>query len=240
MIVVQVEVPGRLRAVSCRTESWDHELGDPVLAEFEGRTRFGTISRVPLELPWRDDVPLGRIVREADLEDEDQESHRDRRAEACLRIAEEKAAALGLEMRFVRAEPGAGGKRVTLLFTADGRVDFRELVRQLARDLRARIELRQIGVRDAAGIKGGLGHCGRDLCCSTWLQGFAPVSMRMAKQQGLPLNPAKISGQCGRLMCCLRYEIDDDGKRAPDTRLPSGNGSGGGNGQGCGGCGCGH
>lgn len=235
MIVAQVELPGRAQAISLRAASDELELGDRVVVDIEGKTRFGVVSRIPLDIPWPERVPIGRIVRLANADDEDQESHRLRRADAALAIATERAAALGLEMLFVRAEPGQGGKRITLFFTAEGRVDFRELVRQLARELRARIDLRQIGVRDSAGMKGGLGHCGRQLCCSTWLQGFAPVSMRMAKQQGLPLNPAKISGQCGRLMCCLRYEIDDDGKRVERGR----GGPGGSGGGGCGSCGCG-
>jgi hypothetical protein len=211
-LVVQVSLPDRTRPVSCRALSREHEIGDRVLVDLDGRTHFATVTRVPLPLPWRREARLGRVLRPASRSDEEHESHRQRRAEDALRVAQEKADELGLEMRFVRAEPAGTGRKIVLSFTADGRVDFRELVRRLARALRSRVELRQVGVRDAAMTRGGFGHCGRPLCCSTFLPGFAPVSMKMAKQQGLPLNPSKISGQCGRLMCCLRYEVEGSGR----------------------------
>jgi cell fate regulator YaaT (PSP1 superfamily) len=110
-------------------------------------------------------------------------------------------------MKLSRVEPLFDGSRIIFYFTAEGRIDFRELVRQLAAELRTRIEMRQIGVRDEARLLGGYGSCGRPLCCSTWLESFEPVSIRMAKQQDLALNPSKLSGLCGRLKCCLRYEL---------------------------------
>jgi cell fate regulator YaaT (PSP1 superfamily) len=225
VLVVQIQVPGRMRAVSCETDIRDLELGDRLLAEVDGRTRFGSVSRVPLELPWKAGVPIGRVLRRANRRDEEQESHLERRREECLEAARTRAEELALEMRFLRAETTPSGRKVTLLFVAEGRVDFRQLARDLARSLRARVELRQIGVRDAAALQGGMGHCGRPLCCGTWLPGFAPVSMKMAKAQGLPLNPQKISGQCGRLMCCLRYEMDGSARKRPEQDSP------------CGGCG---
>jgi cell fate regulator YaaT (PSP1 superfamily) len=115
------------------------------------------------------------------------------------------------------------GKRMTFYFTAEGRVDFRELVRDLTGRFHTRVELRQIGARDDAGMQGGCGLCGRVLCCSDWIRGFDPVSIKMAKNQGLSLNPAKISGMCGRLMCCLRFEYDprqDPRRRGADTATP--------------------
>jgi cell fate regulator YaaT (PSP1 superfamily) len=131
-----------------------------------------------------------------------------------------------LPMRLVRAEQSAESRKITFQFTAEGRIDFRELVRDLAQHLRLRVEMRQIGVRDEAAIGGGYGPCGRSLCCSTFLKGFAPISIKMAKAQKLSLNPSKLSGMCGRLKCCLRYEYDAPGGDAPlapeDEPLPPG------------------
>jgi cell fate regulator YaaT (PSP1 superfamily) len=112
-----------------------------------------------------------------------------------------------LPLKLARVEQAMDGSRLVFYFTADGRVDFRELVRDLAAEFRTRIEMRQIGVRDEARMLGGYGACGRPLCCTTWLQSFDPVSIKMAKQQNLSLNPSKLSGLCGRLKCCLRYEL---------------------------------
>ena len=109
-------------------------------------------------------------------------------------------------MKLVAADQSLDGRKVTFYFTSEGRVDFRELVKDMAQRFHTRIEMRQIGVRDEAGVNGGYGPCGRNLCCSSFLKEFAPVSIRMAKDQNLSLNPSKISGMCGRLMCCLRYE----------------------------------
>jgi cell fate regulator YaaT (PSP1 superfamily) len=115
----------------------------------------------------------------------------------------------GLPMKLTRVEHAPDGSRLVFYFTAEGRIDFRELVRELASEFRTRIEMRQIGVRDEARMLGGYGSCGRPLCCTIWLQGFEPVSIKMAKQQDLSLNPWKLSGLCGRLKCCLRYEMTD-------------------------------
>lgn len=135
-----------------------------------------------------------------------------------LRKCGEKVSQHGLPMKLVSAEYNFDGSRLTFYFTADGRVDFRELVKDLGSTFRTRIELRQIGVRDEAKILGGLGRCGRALCCSSFLGEFSPVSIRMAKDQELPLNPMKISGICGRLLCCLSYE--NDTYSAAKQRLP--------------------
>lgn len=159
--------------------------------------------------------PILRHATTADLLD----SWRFRRQEAEA-VAEcgEQIARLSLPMRIVSAEYNYDGSRLTFFFTSDQRVDFRELVRALARVFKTRIELRQIGVRDEAKIVGGLGKCGRPVCCATWLTGFCPVSIRMAKQQDLPLSPMEISGLCGRLLCCLGYE--NDYYREVKERLP--------------------
>ena len=150
--------------------------------------------------------PLRPLVRIATEEDEKTvEKNREKEAKA-FQICQEKIAAHGLEMKLVEAEYNLDRSKILFYFTADGRVDFRELVKDLAGALHTRIELRQIGVRDESKMKGGLGICGQPFCCSRFLKDFQPVSIKMAKEQGLSLNPAKISGACGRLMCCLSYE----------------------------------
>jgi cell fate regulator YaaT (PSP1 superfamily) len=129
------------------------------------------------------------------------------REQEAMRIALMKIRERGLPMKLARVEQLFDGSKLTFYFTAEGRVDFRELVRELAAEFHTRIEMRQIGVRDEARMLGGYGSCGRPLCCTTWLQSFQPVSIKMAKQQELSLNPSKLSGLCGRLKCCLRYEL---------------------------------
>lgn len=233
MLVVHVSLEGRTRPVSCRTNTNDHEIDDALLVDVDGRLRVGRVSRVPIDLPWPKSVKIARVVRPARDEEREQEAKRHEGSQEWVNVAQERADALGLDMRFLRAEAAPSGKKISLTFVAEGRVDFRQLVRDLAGELGARVELRQIGVRDATVLQGGMGHCGRPLCCGTWLPGFAPVSMKMAKTQGLPLNPTKISGQCGRLMCCLRYEIDDsgDGRGKKRRRVPSPGKPGGGRGR---------
>ena len=150
--------------------------------------------------------PLRPLVRIATEEDEKTvEKNREKEAKA-FQICQEKIAAHGLEMKLVEAEYSFEGNKVLFFFTAEGRVDFRALVKDLASAIHARIELRQIGVRDEAKMLGGLGICGRPFCCAQFLDEFQPVSIKMAKTQNLSLNPTKISGTCGRLMCCLKYE----------------------------------
>ena len=152
--------------------------------------------------------PLRPLVRIATEEDEKTvEKNREKEAKA-FQICQEKIAAHGLEMKLVEAEYSFEGNKVLFFFTAEGRVDFRALVKDLASTIHARIELRQIGVRDEAKMLGGLGSCGRPVCCKQFLPDFQPVSIKMAKEQGLSLSPTKISGICGRLMCCLKYEQD--------------------------------
>ena len=153
-------------------------------------------------------APLRKVLRIATEQDEkiasDNREKEKRAYEVCLqKIREHK-----LDMQLVSAECAFDGSKILFFFTADGRVDFRELVKNLASIFRTRIELRQIGVRDKAKMVGGLGVCGRPFCCSQFLDDFQPVSIKMAKEQGLSLNPTKISGSCGRLMCCLKYEQD--------------------------------
>jgi cell fate regulator YaaT (PSP1 superfamily) len=153
-------------------------------------------------------LPLKQVIRIATVADREQMEENQRAVQEALHICQAKARDHQLAMKLVDAEYTFDRNKVIFYFTADGRVDFRELVRDLAAVFRTRIELRQIGVRDEAKMLGGIGPCGRILCCSSFLGDFEPVSIKMAKDQNLSLNPAKISGLCGRLMCCLKYEND--------------------------------
>ncbi len=157
-------------------------------------------SMIPEELK-----PIRRVANE---DDEDQLRLNERNEKTAMGICRQKIEAHGLEMKLIRAEYAFDRSKLTFYFTADGRVDFRELVKDLAGVFRTRIELRQVGVRDETKLLGGIGICGRELCCATWLTDFVPVSIKMAKEQNLSLNSAKISGNCGRLMCCLKNEED--------------------------------
>ncbi|MFM1921266.1 MAG: hypothetical protein RLZZ303_2900 [Candidatus Hydrogenedentota bacterium] len=161
-----------------------------------------------------------RVLRRADERDEETMAWMLAEEWRAFDICRKKIEQHRMPMKLVDVEVSFDKRKVVFLFTADDRVDFRELVRDLAHDLRTRIEMRHIQVRDEAGIVGGLGGCGRELCCSSWLTEFKPISMRMAKKQNLSLNPSKISGQCGRLLCCLAYENDQyeqAKKRRKDT-----------------------
>lgn len=150
--------------------------------------------------------PLRRMLRKATPQDMAQVEENRQKEKSAFLACEKRIAARGLEMKLVDVEYTFDGGKILFYFTADGRVDFRELVKDLAGMFRTRIELRQIGVRDEAKMLGGIGICGRPFCCGSFLGGFQPVSIKMAKEQGLSLNPVKISGACGRLMCCLKYE----------------------------------
>jgi cell fate regulator YaaT (PSP1 superfamily) len=132
--------------------------------------------------------------------------------------AQERARALDLDMKVSLVDFSLSGKKASFYFTADGRVDFRQLVRDLSSRFSVRVKMIQVGARDEAGLLGGIGICGRTLCCSTWLKDFRPISIQMAKRQNLSLNPSKISGQCGRLLCCLAYEDEEYKNRNPDSR----------------------
>jgi len=176
--------------------------------------------------------PLRPIIRFADDEDNQRYEEKKRREKEAFALCQEKVESRGLKMNLVEAEYSFDGKKLVFYFTADGRVDFRELVKDLAAVFRTRIELRQIGVRDQARMIGGLGLCGRELCCCSFLNDFVPVSIKMAKEQGLSMNPTKISGACGRLMCCLKYEqeaYEDAHARLPKqgdvVMIPQGKGT---------------
>ena len=181
------------------------DMGDPVIVETEQGLGFGVVAvaSAPREDENRELKKVFRPAGEKDFAQRDQNAELESRAQAfCLDCIER----LGLKMNLFSVESPFDANKLTFFFTAEGRVDFRELVKMLVREFRIRIEMRQVGIRNQAKMCGGLGRCGRELCCSTFLEKFDPVSIRMAKEQGLSLNPTKISGQCGRLMCCLTYE----------------------------------
>jgi len=181
--------------------------GDQVVVETTRGVEFGTVVIGDRQVTPEETVaPLREVIRKATLEDCAKREENKRRGKEAFAVCEKKIAEHRLPMKLIDAEFTFDAGKVLFYFTAEGRVDFRELVKDLAAVFRTRIELRQIGVRDEAKLLGGLGPCGRELCCSTWLGDFVPVSIRMAKGQNLSLNPTKISGICGRLMCCLKYE----------------------------------
>ena len=163
--------------------------------------------------------PLRPLVRVATENDDRTYAYNKTREKNAFEVCQKKIAERGLDMKLVRVESNFDGSKIIFFFTSDGRVDFRELVRDLAGVFRARIELRQIGVRDEAKMLGGIGPCGRPICCRTFLGDFTPVSIKMAKEQNLSLNPTKISGVCGRLMCCLKNE--EETYEYLNSRLPN-------------------
>lgn len=185
------------------------EVGTNVIVETARGTEFGTVNMEEKEVPESEVVsPLKKIIRIADEKDRKKHKNNMQKKERALRLCQEKINKHKLEMKLVDVEYTFDNSKIIFYFTADGRVDFRELVKDLASVFKMRIELRQIGVRDEAKMRGGIGTCGRSLCCHSWLTEFDPVSIKMAKIQNLSLNPTKISGICGRLMCCLKYEND--------------------------------
>ncbi|MGX7059334.1 PSP1 domain-containing protein [Vagococcus humatus] len=186
-----------------------YNYGQKVLVETQQSKQIGLVA-IPQKEINKEDVPddLKPIIRIASAEDLHKEAENKQDAADAFQIAKAKIADHDLEMKLISVEYSFDRAKMIFQFTADGRVDFRELVKDLASIFKTRIELRQIGVRDEAKLVGGIGPCGRQLCCSTFLGDFMPVSIKMAKDQNLSLNQTKISGLCGRLMCCLKYEND--------------------------------
>ena len=197
------------------------ETGNHVIVETARGVEFGTVMIAPKEVSEETVVqPLKPVIRIATAADEKTEEKNKEKEKEAFRICLEKIAKHKLEMKLVEAEYTFDNNKLLFYFTADERIDFRELVKDLAAVFRTRIELRQIGVRDETKILGGIGICGRALCCSSYLSEFAPVSIKMAKEQNLSLNPTKISGVCGRLMCCLKNEqetYEDLNSRLPNV-----------------------
>ena len=181
--------------------------GDHVIVETAVGVEYGEVALEKKQVT-DDQVkkPVKDIMRKANEKDDQKYAQNQEKEKKAFKTCKEKIAKHGLEMKLIKVEYTFDGKKIMFYFTADGRVDFRELVKDLASVFRTRIELRQVGVRDEAKLIGGIGMCGRELCCSTFLPSFAPVTIKMAKEQNLSLNPTKISGICGRLMCCLKNE----------------------------------
>lgn len=187
----------------------DIKAGEGVIVETARGMEYATVTLGITEIKEEDVTkPLKKIVRIADENDIKRHQENEEKKEKAMSICQEKIKKHGLEMKLIDVEYTFDNNKIIFYFTAEGRVDFRELVKDLAGVFKMRIELRQIGVRDEAKMLGGVGSCGKGLCCATWLADFEPVSIKMAKTQNLSLNPTKISGVCGRLMCCLKYEND--------------------------------
>ena len=205
--VISVRFKASGKAYYFDPTGFDVKEGDYVVVETARGVECGEVVDGPRDVPdsqvSRELKPIQRMADSVDV----RRMEKNRADEkAAFELCNERIAAHKLEMKLVEAEYNLDRSKILFYFTADGRVDFRELVKDLAGALHTRIELRQIGVRDESKMKGGLGICGQPFCCSRFLKDFQPVSIKMAKEQGLSLNPAKISGACGRLMCCLSYE----------------------------------
>ena len=207
IVKIQFNTAGKLYDFS--TGNLDLGVGDKVIVETERGRSIATVVVGPLDFAEAD-LPEGlkTVLRKAHPEDVEaarRNAAREKEAfDFCLARIKDRS----MEMKLIRAEYLFDGSKAIFYFTADGRIDFRELVKDLAHAFHTRIEMRQIGVRDEAKMVGGIGICGRELCCSSFLRDFEPVSVKMAKEQNLALNPTKISGQCGRLLCCLGYEFE--------------------------------
>ncbi|HKQ97790.1 MAG TPA: regulatory iron-sulfur-containing complex subunit RicT, partial [Candidatus Polarisedimenticolia bacterium] len=205
--VVGVRLQGQARVQQFGARDVDFEIGDLVMVKGERGLEVAEVAQATTRSRRGCGLsclrPVLRAATETDVHSwNEARGHETDAYEWCRARIRERS----MPMRLVRVEQTAESHKLTFLFTAEGRVDFRELVRDLAQKFRQRIEMRQIGVRDEAAAGGGYGPCGRSLCCSTFLKGFAPISIKMAKAQKLSLNPSKLSGMCGRLKCCLRYE----------------------------------
>ena len=212
--------------------NFDIKEGDKVIVETSRGIEYGNVVIGKKQVSESSITkPLKAVIRMADEEDNRRNEENRLKEKEAFNICLEKIKEHGLNMKLIEAEYTFDGNKVLFYFTADGRIDFRELVKDLATVFRTRIELRQIGVRDESKTVGSIGACGRSLCCSQFLDEFVPVSIKMAKEQGLSLNPAKISGACGRLMCCLKYEQDmyeellkETPKQGTPVRTPDGEG----------------
>lgn len=205
--VISVKFKEGGRAYYFSPDGKTYNVGDNVIVETSGGNAFGFVSKGNHEVSDESIVgELKKVLRAASDKDLNRIKENKEKEKDAFAICEKKIAEHGLDMKLVEVEYAFDASKITFFFTADGRVDFRELVKDLASSFHTRIELRQIGVRDEARMLGGIGICGQPYCCKRFLDDFQPVSIKMAKEQGLSLNPTKISGSCGRLMCCLKYE----------------------------------
>jgi cell fate regulator YaaT (PSP1 superfamily) len=205
--VVRVEFSGPARAQYCTSAGQPASLGEVLVVETDWGVGIGEVAAVlPPAILERLKAPVWPVVRRATPTDLSRRAALAQRERDARRFCRERIVARELPMKLTEVRIGLDSSKAMFYFTAEGRVDFRELVKDLVQHLRTRVELRQIGVRDEAKVLGSAGACGRPVCCHAFLQGFAPVSIRMAKDQNLALNPGKLSGICGRLKCCLAYE----------------------------------
>jgi cell fate regulator YaaT (PSP1 superfamily) len=218
--IVQVALRGSRKEFFLNSRNIWLRLRDRVIVQGDhGETIGGVFLKDPTLIALKKPGNVTReIIRKAEEEDLDREDHLKEKEAAAFAYCQQRIEARELKMELAEAEAAFGGHRITFYFTAEHRVDFRELVKDLAAKFQCRIELRQIGVRDQAKRLDGCGPCGRAFCCSTWLKDFHPVTLKMAREQQLSLNPTKISGACGRLMCCLAYELTQ--YRDSADRLP--------------------
>ena len=200
--------------LTCRTDCHttavpDVKPGDAVVARTDRGVEYALVLTAPEPIPEGASPPRAEVLRKAGPEDVRRQEQIDREGHSEeFRFCRDRIEARGLGMKLVRVEKILGGQRLTFYFMAEGRVDFRDLVRDLSREFKMRIELKQIGARDEAKVLGDISYCGRELCCSSWIREMRPITMKMAKNQKSTLDPTKISGMCGRLLCCLRYEDD--------------------------------
>jgi len=211
LVSVKFDPVGRTRTFLLPEVDFDGGLapGDKVVVQMGERKALGAVAPTVPGVVERK-APRGassRVVRRASREDVLKRFRQEQRERDAMRLCRLKIRERGLPMKLARVEQRFDGSKLLFFFTAEGRVDFRELVRELASEFRVRIEMRQIGSRDEAKMIGGYGTCGRPLCCTTWMSSFEPISIKMAKRQHLSLNPSRLSGACGRLKCCLRFEL---------------------------------
>lgn len=203
----------------CSTGGRIYARGDKVVVDLESGPAFGHVEQSPMPVFKPCQKSSARpVLRPADPGDLAAHDRQCQNEMAGKLFAQERARALSLDMKISLVDFSLSGKKATFYFTSDGRVDFRQLVRDLSSRFSVRVKMVQVGARDEAGLIGGIGICGRTLCCSTWLKDFRPISIQMAKRQNLSLNPSKISGQCGRLLCCLAYEDEGYKTKNPDSR----------------------
>lgn len=217
---VRFKTAGKIYDFSCG--AFVLKTGDHVIVETENGLEFGTVATAPKPIERKEGAPpLKRVYRQATETDCEQMKTNAETEQSAFDFCRQCIRELQLCMNLFRTESNFDGTKLTFFFTADGRVDFRKLVKLLVKEFRAKIEMRQVGIRNQAKMCGGIGRCGRELCCAAFLTKFDPVSIRMAKHQGLSLNPTKISGVCGRLMCCLTFENDVYEKKDPrETKTP--------------------
>ena len=202
----------------CSTGGHIYGQGDEVVVELKAGPAYARVERSPMPVfkPCQKSA-ASAILRRATLEDRKRNERKLANEQAGKLYAQERAKSLGIEMKVTKAEFALDGRGAKFFFTADGRVDFRRLVKDLSQRFATKVRMVQLGSRDEAALVGGIGVCGRTLCCSSWMQDFRPISIQMAKRQNLSLNPSKISGQCGRLLCCLAFE-DDQYQKKPSRK----------------------